>query len=45
MLGDHRSKSSDGHLWGLVPREDILGKAFAVFWPPRHWGLVDNKSQ
>lgn len=45
MLGDHRNKSSDGHMWGLVPRENILGKAFAVFWPPRHWGLVDSKSQ
>lgn len=44
MLGDHRNRSADGHVWGLLPRENIVGKAFAVFWPPTHWGTVDRKS-
>ncbi|HEX8466110.1 MAG TPA: signal peptidase I [Abditibacterium sp.] len=44
MLGDHRNASNDGHVWGFVPRQNIIGKTFAVFWPPRHWGVVDRKS-
>jgi signal peptidase I len=44
MLGDHRCNSADGHVWGLLPRRNIVGKAFAVFWPPSHWGTVDRKS-
>jgi signal peptidase I len=27
MLGDHRDHSSDSHIWGFVPRENIVGKA------------------
>jgi signal peptidase I len=45
MLGDHRDNSSDGHVWGLVPRDNIIGKAFFVFWPPRRLGLLDNMSE
>jgi signal peptidase I len=44
MLGDHRNRSADGHMWGLLPRRNIVGKAFVVFWPPSHWGTVDRKS-
>lgn len=44
MLGDHRNNSEDGHVWGFVPRQNVVGKAFGVFWPPRHWGVVDFKS-
>ncbi len=45
MLGDHRNASNDGHIWGFVPRQNVVGKAFSVFWPPRHWGVVDVKSR
>lgn len=45
MLGDHRNASADSHYWGFVDRSQVLAKAFAVFWPPQHWGLVDRKSQ
>lgn len=45
MLGDHRDNSNDSHAWGLVPRENIVGKAFFVFWPPRRLGLIDNMSE
>jgi signal peptidase I len=44
MLGDHRCNSADGHVWGLLPRQNVVGKAFVVFWPPSHWGTVDRKS-
>ncbi len=44
MLGDHRSHSLDGHLWGFVPRQNVIGKAVCVFWPPTRLGLVDGLS-
>ena len=44
MLGDHRSNSSDGHAWGFVPRENVVGKAMCVFWPPRRLGTLDRMS-
>jgi signal peptidase I len=44
MLGDHRSHSSDSHVWGFVPRANIIGKAVCVFWPPARVGLVDRMS-
>lgn len=44
MLGDHRSNSNDGHVWGFTPRENVVGKAICVFWPPTRLGLVDGLS-
>jgi signal peptidase I len=31
-LGDNRDNSSDGRFWGLVPRENIIGKPVIVYW-------------
>lgn len=45
MLGDHRNNSNDSHYWGFVPRENILGKALFVFWPPQRIALVDHLSK
>ena len=44
MMGDHRSHSSDGHVWGFMPRQNVVGKAICVFWPPTRLGLVDSLS-
>jgi len=33
VLGDNRNQSSDSHTWGFVPVENIVGKAFVVYWP------------
>ncbi len=44
MLGDHRNNSSDGHVWGFVPRENLVGKAMCVFWPPNRIGTLDKMS-
>jgi signal peptidase I len=34
FLGDNRTKSCDSRQWGPVPRANIIGKVFAVYWPP-----------
>jgi signal peptidase I len=33
VLGDNRNPSADSHVWGFVPVENLIGKAFAVYWP------------
>lgn len=33
VLGDNRNPSADSHIWGYVPHENLIGKAFAVYWP------------
>ena len=45
MLGDNRHHSHDSHAWGFVPRENVVGKAIFVFWPPTRIGLVEKKSK
>jgi signal peptidase I len=39
MMGDNRGASEDSRAWGPVPKEWIIGKAFATYWPPRRIGI------
>ena len=34
LLGDNRSSSCDSRRWGTVPRHDLIGPVYAVYWPP-----------
>ena len=34
MMGDNRSSSCDSREWGTVPRKNLIGKVFAIYWPP-----------
>jgi signal peptidase I len=45
MLGDNTKFSKDSRFFGPVPRENLVGRAFWVFWPfSRRWGIVDTKT-
>ena len=39
MMGDNRGHSDDSRFWGPVPRDWIIGKAFATYWPPNRIGF------
>ena len=40
VLGDNRNPSADSHVWGYVPEENLIGEAFAVYWPLDHIRLL-----
>lgn len=39
VLGDNRGASNDSRYFGVVPYEDILGRAWLRYWPPAEVGL------
>jgi len=34
MMGDNRDRSEDSRVWGVVPEENLVGRAFFVWM---HW--------
>jgi signal peptidase I len=39
VMGDNRTQSCDSTVWGALPRAKLIGKVFAVYWPPRRISL------
>jgi signal peptidase I len=42
VLGDNRNNSNDSHTGWTVPREDMIGKAWLIIWPPDKWQVVPD---
>jgi signal peptidase I len=40
MMGDNRGSSDDSRFWGPVPRDWVIGQAFATYWPPKRIGAL-----
>ena len=39
FMGDNRASSCDSRSWGSVPRKNLIGEVFFVYWPPTRIGF------
>jgi signal peptidase I len=41
-MGDNRNNSSDSRSFGSIAMNDIVGRAWLVYWPPSDWAVVPH---
>ncbi|MFA5276545.1 MAG: signal peptidase I [Candidatus Omnitrophota bacterium] len=40
VLGDNSASSKDSRYWGFVPKDNVLGRAFLIYWPPNRIRII-----
>lgn len=40
VLGDNSASSQDSRYWGFVPKDNLLGKAILIYWPPKRIRII-----
>lgn len=40
VMGDNRDNSEDGRVFGPIPKDDIVGRAFFRLWPANSFGFL-----
>ena len=40
VMGDNRGNSRDSRVFGPIHSDDIVGRAWIIYWPVANWGFV-----